>query len=460
MRRDVMNVAILWFVLTFVAELVLPSLYGFFPLAAAEEAVISDDSFHVLLVLGTPVFTFVVAMLAYSLIHFRANGAVLENGAPIHGNDWIAGVWLAITGGLCVIVIIYPGLTGLAQFQSNRNPDLTIKVVGRQWAWDISYPAHNIVGANEVVLPVNKRIKFEITAADVLHSFWIPAFRNKMDAVPGQVTAMYVTPTKIAGYEQNANLRVQCAEICGTGHAPMSIPVRILSQADFDAWIEEREKFMDDPVVRGATLAKSQGCTACHSTDGQTLVGPSWKNLYGNPVQFEDGATQIADTKYLGEYINRPDFKVIKGFQKGIMPATFAKTLTPEQIDDLVAYIKSLSDKGKAQTILVNLKDYTIETPVKSIKAGETTFRIKNVAASEVHEFIIVKTDLTGAQLPLKADDRVDEDKVDILGALEDIEAGDGGDLVVNLTPGRYLLLCNKGAHHKLGMYSEFTVTP
>ncbi len=343
MRRDIINAAILWFALTLVAELSLPPLYGLFPLAAAQEALVSDESFRVLMALGTPVFTFVVAVLLYSLIRFRARGGALENGAPIRGSDRVAGVWLAITGGLCITVIIYPGMTGLAEFQGNKNADLVVKVTGRQWAWDFAYPAYNITGATEIVLPVDKRVKFEITSADVLHSFWIPAFRDKMDAVPGQVNTMYVTPNTLASFDHDFNLRVQCAEICGTSHAAMSAPVRIVSQTDFDAWVKEKSIISDDPVARGATLSKSLGCAACHSTDGSKIVGPTWLNLYGSQVAFEDGTTMKADEAFLREFILNPDFKVVKGFSKGVMPPSLGKSLTPEQINDLIAYIKSLS---------------------------------------------------------------------------------------------------------------------
>ena len=462
MRRDFINAAIIWFILTFIAELLLPGLYGYFPLAAAKEAVLSDESFHVLLVLGTPVFTFVIAVMAYSLIRFRAPGDSLETGASFRNHDGFAGAWLAITGGLCVLVIIYPGLTGLAEFQGSRNPDLIVKVVGHQWAWDISYPALNVTGVSEVVLPVNKRIKFEISSVDVLHSFWIPAFRDKMDAVPGTDTVMYITPNKIVGFEQDYNMRVQCTEICGTGHSKMSVPVRVLSQTDFDKWASDQSALASSPAARGAALAKSQGCAACHSLDGSVVVGPSWQDLYGNPVQFEDGTSQVADDAYLKQFITNPDFKVIKGFagKKGIMPPNFGKTLTPAQIDDLVAYIKSLSKKGQAPTITVSLKDYTINPSATSVPAGAITFRIKNESAAQIHEMIVFKTDLVGAKLPLKDDGTVDEDKLDKMDGLEDIEPGKGGDLVVDLKPGHYLLLCNKLGHHKLGMYLEFTVTP
>ncbi|MBI4790277.1 MAG: cytochrome c oxidase subunit II [Chloroflexi bacterium] len=342
MRRDFINAGILWFVLTLAAELLLPVLFGMFPLAASEEAAVSDESFRLLMILGTPVFTFVVAVLIYSVINFRARDGALENGAPIRSNDRVAGLWLLVTGGLCVTVIVHPGLTGLAKFQGDRNADVVVKVTGRQWTWDLSYPEYNITGATEVVLPVNKRVKFEITSTDVLHSFWIPAFRNKMDAVPGLVTTMFVTPDKVASFAEDYNLRVQCTEICGLRHAAMSVPVRVVTLSEFEKWTQEKSILADNPVARGETLARSQACMACHSTDGSTLVGPTWRNLYGSPVVFEDGTTQTADEAFLLQFITDPDFKIIKGFPKGVMPQSFGKTLTADQLDDLIAYIKTL----------------------------------------------------------------------------------------------------------------------
>lgn len=339
MRRDLINAALLWFVLTFIAELLLP--YFPFPARLAEEAGFSDESFYTLLVLGMPVFTFVIAMLAYSLWKFRARGDAPEEGMPIRGNPWISGVWLAVTGGLCLLVIVHPGLTGLEKFAGNKSAQLVVKVTGKQWAWDVEYPALNIRQVDELVLPVGQRVKFEITSIDVLHSFWIPAFRLKVDAVPGLVTTMYATPNQIASHEQDYNLRVQCAEICGARHAVMTLPIRVVSESDFQTWVQSQAA-PADPVARGERLAKAQGCMACHSLDGSTLVGPSWKGLYGSSVELGDGTTVTADEAYLRESILDPNAKLVKGFAPNLMPASFAKTLTEDQINDLLAYIKSV----------------------------------------------------------------------------------------------------------------------
>ncbi|MBI4675906.1 MAG: cytochrome c oxidase subunit II [Chloroflexi bacterium] len=339
MRRDIINTAILWFVLTFLAELLLPNFP--FPIQAAQEAVFSDESFRVLLVLGMPVFTFVVAVLAYSLWKFRARGDTLEEGAPIRGNSWVSGVWLAVTGGLCVLVIVHPGLTGLAKFAGNPQAQLVVKVTGKQWAWDVEYPAQGIVHASELVLPEGQRVEFQVTSSDVLHSFWIPAFRNKIDAVPGTVTRMYVTPNKIGSFEQDYNLRVQCAEICGAGHAIMSMPVRIVSAQDFQTWVQTQAP-PTDPVKRGELLAKSQGCTACHSTDGSPGVGPTWKGLFGEQETLADGTVVTVDEAYVRESIGNPSAKIVKGYNDGLMPKNFGTTLKEGQINDLLAYIASL----------------------------------------------------------------------------------------------------------------------
>jgi cytochrome c oxidase subunit 2 len=345
MRRDYINVAILWFVTTLIAEFSLPWFFRFiFPSVGAEEAAISDESLRMLFILATPVFTFVMSVLAYSLIHFRAKGGDLEYGAPIRGNSgWVWGTWLLITATLNVAVVIHPGLSGLAKFQGNRVPDVVVKVNSVQWAWRVSYPELAIDGVTEVVLPLHKRVKFEVTAApdDVMHSLWIPAFRHKIDAVPGVVTLLYVTPEKAGSFTEDFNYRIQCAELCGTGHAAMVMPVRVVSQADFDAWIANQAE-PTDPVARGARLAKTQGCIACHSLDGSAGVGPSWRGLFGKQELLEDGSTVKVDEAYLLESILNPNAKITKGFKPDIMLKDFGAKLKQDQLDALIAYLKTL----------------------------------------------------------------------------------------------------------------------
>ena len=341
MRRDLTNTVILWFCLTIIAEFLAPLLP--FPLAAAQEAVASDESFRLLLSLGVPVFTFVISVMGYSLWKFRATGDAIEDGVPLHENSWVTGTWLAVTGSLCLFVIVNPGFTGMAKFAGSQQADLEIQVVAHQWSWEVNYPEQTLYGVDELVLPNRERVKFSVTSADVLHAFWIPAFRNKIDAIPGRLSVMYVTPTKIGSFQDNYNLRIQCTEICGKNHAVMSMPVRIVSEKDFNAWVDAQVALMQsDPVLRGLRLAKSQGCSGCHSHDGTSGVGPTWQGVYESTVTLSDGTTVVADDNYLHESIVDPNAKVVNGFPPDTMPKNFGTSLTEDQINDLIVYIQSL----------------------------------------------------------------------------------------------------------------------
>ena len=233
--RHLIGAGLLWVVLTAIGEVILFA-WEFLPEQYAREARVVDDAFILLAVLGIPVFTFVVAVLVYSALRFRTTDDTLADGPPIKGSNKVVGVWLAITSALALAVLINPGLVGLAELRADAEADLVIKVDSQRWQWKLTYPNGAVV-SEELVLPVNTRVRFDITSADILHSFWVPAFRAKIDAVPGRITQLYITPTKTGTFEEDPTLRLQCAELCGLGHSRMAIPVRVLSEADFDAWL-------------------------------------------------------------------------------------------------------------------------------------------------------------------------------------------------------------------------------
>lgn len=232
MRRHYINTAILWFVLTFVGEILVQN----FPLpeAGSREGLVVDDAFLTLLILGLPVFTFALAVLIYSLFNFRAAEDSLEAGATVRGSSTFSLVWLAVTGGLAVTVVIHPGLTGLSQLQPDPSADLVVKISGTRWFWEVEYP-DGTTSREELVLPVDRKVRLEVTSNDILHSVWIPAFRLKVDAVPGTTTEMTITPTRTGNFGHDPMLRVQCAELCGAGHDIMMMPVRVVEQSEFDA---------------------------------------------------------------------------------------------------------------------------------------------------------------------------------------------------------------------------------
>ncbi len=254
MRRHLIGPAVLWIVLTALGEL-LVALFDPMPSGASAESSIVRGAFHLLAVLAVPVFAFVLAVLLYSVIRFRAAGPEAD-GPPIHGSAPVAALWLALTTALAVYVIFNPGLSGLAELWKPRPAELLVTVQAQQWNWTVSYPQYRVTikKAKEVPLPAGKRVLFEITSTDVVHSFWIPAFQMKVDAVPGLPTTMAVTPVTVGSFDKDPSFRVQCAELCGTGHATMSAAVRVMDAQQF-------EETMAKLRARGSSedLAKSGG---------------------------------------------------------------------------------------------------------------------------------------------------------------------------------------------------------
>lgn len=239
-RRDIAIVATLWLVLTAAAEWWV-SQTPIQPVRASEEAEIIDEAFDLLLYLGIPVFTFVLVILVYAILRFRSNDDA--DGPAIHYDRRFAWPWLAITAGLAIFVTIHPGLTGLAELAADDyDADLAVEVTSEQWHWTFDYVDYGVTleEADEFVLPEGKRILLRVSSTDVIHSLWIPAFRIKADAVPGRVHEVYLTPTETGGFDTDPNFRVQCAEMCGTGHARMRADVRVVTAAEFESWIQDQ----------------------------------------------------------------------------------------------------------------------------------------------------------------------------------------------------------------------------
>ena len=245
MNRDIFIVFVLW-VLFSAVGLVVVTLFKPFPVAAAEEAYIVDGAFTFLTYLAVPIFSLVIAMLVYSGIRFRIGGTPSEDGPPMRSNRPFVVAWIVVSTILTIVVIIHPGITGLNEIRaSERKPaDILVEVEGQRFAWTITYPQYGVFSSRELVLPVDEHARFNVTVSEnypaVLHSFWIPAFRIKIDAVPGMTTRAAATPTMTGTFEEDVNFRIQCAEMCGRGHNAMRLPVRIVERSEFDSWLAEQ----------------------------------------------------------------------------------------------------------------------------------------------------------------------------------------------------------------------------
>jgi len=231
-KRDWLFAGLLWIALTVLGELA-AARWSILPGRFSEEAVVVDDAFQLLIYLAIPVLMFVVVVLVYSAFAYRAKDAS-GDGSGVATSRSVVTWWIVLTSMLAAFVFVNPGLIGLHDLRSDTDADMVVHVEARRFRWTITYP-NGEEADEELVLPVDTRIKFEITARDVLHSFWIPAFRMKIDAVPGRVTEFYVTPNRTGSLADVSGLRVQCAELCGVGHSQMSLPVRVVEQGEFEA---------------------------------------------------------------------------------------------------------------------------------------------------------------------------------------------------------------------------------
>lgn len=247
MRRHLLRAALLWMVMCAIGEALVWT--DLFPVEASSEAKDFDDIFRLLMIVGIPVVTFAIAVLVYSFLVFRYRTGV-ETGPDQRGEGMVPKVWLAITGALAVGVMIYPGLTGLSELQKGSRSNfgwgdtdapIVVKATGFQWAWNFEYEGTGVKllskQQDELVLPVGTAVKFETTALDVLHSLWIPAFRMRIDVVPGRTTYMTVTPTELGRFEEDEAYRAQCSQLCGGDHTDMSFPVRVVTQQEFQTWL-------------------------------------------------------------------------------------------------------------------------------------------------------------------------------------------------------------------------------
>lgn len=245
MRRDFTLFTIVWALVTAaslaVAYFILRE--QSFPTHGAEEASVIDDAFMALTYLACPVFGVVIAAMVVALLGHRSSGPDNGDGARILGTGSVPVVWFGVSSLLCAVVIVYPGLTGLIDLSDHEDPDLRIVATAQMWAWTIEYPEAKVkvFGAQELVLPKDETVQFDVTSVDILHSFWVPAFRQKIDALPGQTKTIYITPDRIGDRDSDAAYRLQCAELCGLGHAIMAMPVRVVEKAEFESWLKQQQ---------------------------------------------------------------------------------------------------------------------------------------------------------------------------------------------------------------------------
>jgi cytochrome c oxidase subunit II len=204
-----------------------------FPVQGDTAASQIDTLYDVLLICSVPVFVLVMTIVIYSVFKFRARPGDMRDGPPIHGNTRLEVIWVTVPFIMVTALAIY-GWIVLDDIEAKQPNTLNVDVTGRQFAWSFDIPSEKVAGTEELVLPEDRPIEFRIKTEDVLHSFWVPAFRLKSDAVPGLTTRIRVTPNRQGRYD------IVCAELCGLGHATMRQDVRVVSPSAFDRWASQK----------------------------------------------------------------------------------------------------------------------------------------------------------------------------------------------------------------------------
>jgi cytochrome c oxidase subunit 2 len=307
------------------------------PVQASRQAVAIDGLFNLHFTVIVYLFALIVGLMIYSIVVFRRKKGDTSDAAHIEGSNALEVTW-TIVPLAAVLYIAYVGGLVLGDTTAADPRPLEVNVIGSQWSWRFEYPDLGI-NATELILPADKQTLLHLSSTDVIHSFWVPEFRVKQDALPGGaefVRELRITPNLVGDY------KIRCAEMCGQLHYNMESPIQVIEQADFDAWVESQTgAASEDPVVRGEQIAQQFGCLACHSTDGTVIVGPSWQGIFGSMEELSDGSSVPVDPVYIHESIRDPGAKITAGFQN-LMPPNIGAEMTDEQIDDVIAFIESL----------------------------------------------------------------------------------------------------------------------
>jgi cytochrome c oxidase subunit 2 len=330
-----------------------------------------DDTLTITLVITGVTFVVINLFVAWAIFRYRHRDG--HRAAYEPHNRRLEG-WLIGMTTVGIAAMLAPGLFVYAKLINPPENARVVEVVGQQWQWrfrlpgpdgrlgssDPSYvtadnplglnpkdPANQdnrIVDAPELHLLVGAPVKLLLRAKDVLHDFYVPPFRTRMNMVPGMVTQMWLTPTRTGRFD------ILCAQLCGVGHANMRGVVVVDDKPAYDAWVAKLPTFaalqaqhagaatLDPLAAKGKLLAQAKGCASCHTVDGSPGVGPTWHGLYGKTETFQDGSSAHVDDAYLTAFIRNPTARVPKGFAP-IMPKL---DLTDDELKALIAYIRTL----------------------------------------------------------------------------------------------------------------------
>jgi cytochrome c oxidase subunit 2 len=313
-----------------------------FPAEGSTEAFRIDEVYLVLLAISVAIFVGVLIVVVYSVIVFRMRpGEELKDGPPIHGNTRLEVIWTVLPAALVSALCVY-AYTALTKIESPKADTLHVRVVGEQFTWTFYYKGKGgkEFASNQLFLPVDQHVHFTVQSKDVIHSFWVPAFRLKVDAVPGINTDYRITTRS-----KPAKFAVACAELCGLGHAMMRQTAHVVSRAEYQKWYAKQTKVGPAPPAPGGkidaqaifTSGATPACASCHTLKAAGATGTIGPNL--------DTGLKGKTKAYIKQSIVDPNAVVTPGYTAGIMPTTYPQSLSAKEIDALVNYLASVAGK-------------------------------------------------------------------------------------------------------------------
>jgi cytochrome c oxidase subunit 2 len=303
------------------------------PVQGSTGAVVVDRIFSLILWVSVFFFVLIVSLMVLFVVRYRRRaGREGAEPSPRH-NTALEVTWTAIPI-LIVIVIFVWGFRAFLNLNVPPANAYEVLVTGQKWKWLFTYPNGHV--DENLHVPVNTPVSLVMTSEDVIHGFYIPAFRLKRDVVPGRYVKLWFRATKQGEYQ------IYCTQYCGTGHSDMWAKVVVHEPGGFERWLEEASDFLKKmpPAQAGERLYRTRGCAQCHTVNGAAGTGPTFLNLFGHQVPLEGGKAVVADEDYVRESIMDPQAKVVAGFQP-VMP-TFKGRLTDQEITAIIEYLKTV----------------------------------------------------------------------------------------------------------------------
>jgi len=284
-------------------------------------------------------FTLLIsAILVFFVIRYRRR-TPYEIPRPIAGSHKLETLWTVIPFLISMTIFGWAAKVYFDQSSPPKNA-MEVYVVGKQWMWKIQHSTGQRE-INELHVPIGKKIKLIMTTEDVIHDFFVPAFRVKSDVVPGKYTTLWFEATKTGKFD------FYCAEYCGMNHSGMIGSVVVMESREFDNWLSGNTS-NTTPAVAGQQLFQTLGCVSCHGATGEGGRGPALNGLFGRETPLVGGQKITADEAYIRESILNPQAQLVDGFGP-IMP-TFQGQISEDQLVQLLAYIKSLQANSPQQS--------------------------------------------------------------------------------------------------------------